>query len=145
MNNLYIVTLSKRQLQLIQTACEDFLRTRMGQFWNLTQDIALADVFDDGFGYAATKPSSEKIEAAERVLDCAYRLLDGPNKKKTHEMMIAEELFTQIRHYLYMERPESERSYWCTSSDEPLKLTDEPRIIIKRIKKEEKRNAENQS
>lgn len=130
----YTVTLSKHQLQMIQTACEDFLRTRMGQFWNLTHDIALADVFDDGFGCEATKPSAEKIEAAERVFDCGYRLLDGPYKKKTQEMMIAEELYTQIRHELYMERPESERSYWCTSSDEPLKLTDEPRIVIERKK-----------
>lgn len=133
MSDMYTVTLSKHQLQLIQTACEDFLRTRMGQFWNLTQDIANADVWSDDMQYL-TQINMERVRAAEEVFGCAYRLLDGQQRKKTQEMMIAEELYTQIRHELYMERPESERSYWCTSSDEPLKLTDEPRIKIERKK-----------
>lgn len=133
MSEKYTVTVSKEQLRVIQNACEDYLRTRMGQFWNLTQDIANADVWSDDMQYL-TQINMERIRAAEEVFGCAYRLLDGQQRKKTQEMMIVEELFMQIRHDLYMERPESERSYWCTSSDEPLKLTDEPRIIIERKK-----------
>lgn len=134
MREIYTVTLSKCQLQLIQAACEDFLRTRMGQFWNLTQDIANADVWSDDMLYL-TQINMERVRAAEEVFGCAYRLLDGQQRKKTQEMMMAEELYTQIRHDLYEEQPDEKKSYWCTSSDEPLKLTDEPRIKIERKKK----------
>ena len=133
MNEMYTVTLSKAQLQLVQTACEDYLRTRMGQFWDLTQDIVAADSFVDD-GRIRTTVSSEMRLAAEEVMRCAYNLLQGPIRKKTDEMLIAEELFTQIRHDLYMESPVEGRTYLCVASDEPLKLTEEPRIKIERKK-----------
>lgn len=135
MSDLYTVTLSKRQLQLIQKACEDFLRTRLGQFWTLANDIAIAEDSSDA-GQYHLQVSAERVLVAKDVFGFAYQLLNGHLRKKTNEMKIAEELYTQIRHDLFMERPESERLFWCTSSDVPMKLTDEPRIKIKRRKNE---------
>ena len=131
MSDKYTLTVTESQLRVIQNACEEYLRTRLGQFWQLVEDVSEAKEF----GYVAGELDDEryiKRDAARVLMDGAYNLLRGPFKQKSADMLIAEDLYTQIRHYRYMELPANQRSEWCVSFDTPIILSSEPPAEIRR-------------
>lgn len=137
----YTLTVSAEQLRIIQCACEDYLRTRMGQFIDLTDDMAFA-------GYDHNKGSD--IEFQDRITrrNAARELMDGAARivmvakypgtmVKTQDMLIAEDIWQVIRHARYLERPaeEQEQMKWCRDADDPFLCSREPAVIVRRADK----------
>lgn len=111
---------------------------RMGQFFDFVTDIA-----KNGFVYNKDNPdNSESFDAyiirrndAQDIFDAAYRIACPKVERKTDNMLIAEDMWTAIRHHLWMELPEEERrDNYSTASYSPLHYGSEPRIKIERDK-----------
>lgn len=134
----YTLTVTPKQLAVIQTALEDYFRTRMGQYFDLTND--LAGVFTRDDDEIDCNDKCARRNAAKVLMDSAYNIC-WPHERmrrmdyqtKTPEMMIAEDIWAVIRHERYMERPEEERDHWCTAADVPLHIGPEPMVKLGRV------------
>ena len=126
------IELTENQLKIVRAALEDYFRQRMGQFFELPDDLA----FD---GYDREKPDNmnfdERIarrDAGRSLLDSAYKLMHPEWLPKTQNCMIAEDMWRVVRYALWMQRPEEERRKipWCVDGDKPIKISDEPMIKV---------------
>lgn len=134
----YTLTVTPTQLAVIQTALEDYFRTRMGQYFDLSSD--LAGVFRPDVDEIDMWDKCARRDAAQRLMDGAYRICQPPEKmmekgyrQKTEEMLIAEDIWAVIRHERWKDKPESMKDHWTTDSDEPLHLGPEPPVKIGRV------------
>ena len=134
---MYELTVTPKQLAVIQAALEDYFRTRMGQYFDLTCD--LAGLFEHGDDIDHTDRCSRR-DAAQSLMNGAYQICHPPERYrrkgyvgKSPEMMIAEDIWAVIRHERWKDRPDEEKSGWTTDSDEPLHLGPEPPIKVRRI------------
>ena len=131
----YKLTVTEAQLKLIWEALEEYERLRMGQFSDFVDDIAL-----NGYVYDNSKPDNDKLfdryihrrNSGKEVFEVAYRIACPDTQLKTEKMLIAEDMWTVIRHHLWMENPASEREgVYNTATNPPLHSGSEPRIKIK--------------
>lgn len=110
----YKVTLelNKRQAGIVMVACEEYLRLRMGQCWDLADDLALA-----GYVYDKNDPENETkfyayIDRRDKMkteLENAIRAAwpDGYVQARSPEGDIAGDVWTSIRHAIaYHDHPE---------------------------------------
>ena len=132
----YKLTVTEAQLKLIWEALEEYERLRMGQFSDFVDDIAL-----NGYIYDKSNPDNGKLfdryihrrNESNEVFEVAYRIACPNTQFKTEKMLIAEDMWTVIRHHLWMEKPASEREgVYNTASYPPLHNGSEPRIKIER-------------
>ena len=144
---MYKLTVTPKQLAVIQAALENYFRTRMGQYFDLVSDIAFApkEVWDK-------TPNSEVEEkdeidnisefarrnAAKELMDAAYKVCVPPGMymPKSPEMLIAEDIWRVIRHQLWKERPPEQKNSWTVDSAEPLHVGSEPSIRMEKIETE---------
>ena len=131
----YKLTVTPEQLRLIWESLEEYERLRMGQFFDFVNDVAL-----NGYKYDKSNPDNSKLFDAyierrndsEDLFNQAYRIAAPKITPKTESMLIAEDMWTAIRHHLYMERPAEERRTYSTAAYPPLHYGSEPRIKIER-------------
>ena len=128
---LFQLTLTKSQLELIKIACEDYLRTRMGQFFDLATDIAEAG--RENLSDIQFRDMIARRNAAQELMNSAFLLTQPIMQKKTERMLIAEDIYDVLKHELWKMRPEKERSGWSVDSHPPLHLSSEPLIKIEKI------------
>ena len=121
----YRLTVTEKQLAVIQTALEWFFRLQMGQFFDYVTEIAR-----NGFVYDKSNPNnSEEFERyirrrndSQPIFEMAFRVAQPKLGSKTEDMMIAEDTWRAIRHYRWKQRPEP-KDHWTVDADDPLFLT----------------------
>lgn len=131
----YNLTVTGEQLRLIWESLEEYERLRMGQFCDYVNDVAR-----NGYVYDNRNPDNGKLfgeyidrrNDSQDLFNLAYRIAAPKIIQKTESMLIAEDMWTAIRHHLYMERPAEERQGYSTAAYPPLHSGSEPRIKIER-------------
>ena len=131
----YNLTVTGEQLRLIWEALEEYERLRMGQWFDFATDLAA-----NGYVYDKNNPDNDRLfdeyidrrNKSQDEFDKAYRIAAPRIIQKTESMLIAEDMWTMIRHYLYMERPAEKRKIFNVASYPPLHSGSEPRIKIER-------------
>ena len=134
----YELTVTEAQLVVIQTALEDYFRTRMGQYFDLSCD--LAGLFEHDIDDIDHREKCARRDAAKSLMEGAYAICFPAERMrrmnymtKSREMLIAEDIWGVIRHERWKERPEDKKDHWTTDSDEPLHLGPEPVIEFRRL------------
>ena len=129
----YTIHLTEKQVVVIKAALEDYFRTRMGQFFDLPDDLAF-----DGYD----RKTHDDIEFNERIarrdagkalLDAAYKLMHPKwDLPKSEDSLIAQDMWGEIKHALWKQRPQADKDAipWCVDADKPLHLSGEPRIKV---------------
>lgn len=133
----YKLTVTENQLRVISTSLESYFRTRMGQFFDLSDDLAFC-----GFSYS--QPHDEKWSEGfdERIarrdeckekLDEAFkiaqpRLTANDYYGSTPEMVSAIDLWHVIRHQFWKER--EDHKSWTVDSYPPSSESGEPLMEI---------------
>ena len=131
----YNLTVTGEQLRLIWEALEEYERLRMGQWFDFATDVAA-----NGYVYDKRNPDNDRLfdeyiqrrNSSQELFNRAYRIAAPKITQKTESMLIAEDMWTAIRHHLYMERPAEERQGYSTAAYPPLHSGSEPRIKIER-------------
>jgi hypothetical protein len=132
MNNKYRLTVNDRQLRLMLDAIEEYFRIRMGQFFQLSDDLCFSDF---GNGYTkeefdqAIKDRNEVLDMFKYISRIAFK---GKPSKKTEEMQVGIDMWEMIRHRLWLDLPEP-KSHNTTDAREPITFSDEPPIKIERL------------
>lgn len=128
----YEIRVNEEQIAVLQDALESYFRVRMGQFRDLADDVAFS-----GFDYK----DHEEIEFSTRIarrnaglelLLEAFRILQPRLTAQTGEMLTAQDMWAVIRHERWKERPDRDKLQWTTDAHEPLHLSGEPMIQIRR-------------
>lgn len=130
----YKLELNEVQLNVIKVALEDYFRTRMGQFWDFTDEVALA-----GWEYNKDDPKNDqkfddfihRRDAAKMVFETGFRIAQPWQCDKTESMINAEDIWSVIRHQQYLERPEP-KDHWTTASSAYI-WGKEPAVKIEKV------------
>ena len=134
----YKLELTENQLKVVKSALEDYFRQRMGQFFELPDDIAFDGYDRNKHDNIDFKERIARRDAGKSLLESAYKLMRPEwNLPKMQNCMIAEDMWRVIRYALWMQRPEKERAQipWCVDGDKPIKISDEPMIKVEADKK----------
>lgn len=128
------ITVTENQLKLIRIACEDYLRTRMGQFFDLANSISEAGTPDiSSMTPVEFDEMIARRNAAQDLMTSAFRLAQPVMQAKTEEMLIAEDIYDVIKHEIWKMRPDRDELGWSVDSNPPLHLSKEPLIKIEKI------------
>lgn len=126
----YTITVTEEQLRTIRVACEWYERTLMGQFFDLCTEISFMRSHEREQPDFDTKIT--RRNSAQDMMDRAYRImLPLGAEQKTDVMMIAEDLWTSIRHFLWLQEPEP-KSHIGNDAFPPLLLSGQPAPEIRR-------------
>ena len=122
----YRITVSENQFRVIMIALESYFRVRMGQFDDLSDDLAF-----NGFDYDAPNDEKRAQDFGERIarrnscremMDKACRIAQ-PRKTvndyygKTPDMVSAIDIWHVIRHQRWLDNPN--RQFWTVDSTKP--------------------------
>lgn len=99
----YKITLTENQLRVVRVALEEYFRLRMGQDFDFSSDLAAMNV-----DLSQDNPNHEWIfdryiarrDHMQEVLRAFFRIAFEPQgylEKKTDDMLIAEDIWDQIR------------------------------------------------
>ena len=112
MEKKYKITLTKNQLQLVMRALEEFFRLRMGQDMEFSDEMAQIET-----DMSVENPNHGMIfdrfihrrDALREVMRAYYRIAFevGYLKKKTDDMLMAEDIWDSIRCFLGISRWEN--------------------------------------
>ena len=106
----YVLEISDKQAEIIKIALEEYFRLRMNQTWDFVDDICF-----EGFNYENHTPEDfdDRIERRdmlqgelEKLLNTVHPLHFRGNefRKKTIEMLRAQDIWQVLRHVLYLDR-----------------------------------------
>ena len=137
----YTLEISEEQAEIIKIALEEYFRLRMNQTGDFADDICF-----DGFDYKNhTKEDFDKrIEhrdmlsnELEKLLNTVHplRLRDGKYRKRSSEMLRAQDIWQVIRHQLWVDR-HGDGDSWCVDSRKPMCMSGEPLPKIEGLKNE---------
>lgn len=106
---MYKLTLTNNQLRVVQKALEAWERMNMGQFWDFADEIA-----EVGTDFNPEHPDHKRIfddyidrrDRAREKFDQAFREAQPYSQPKTDDMLIAQDIWMQIRHKRWKDRPE---------------------------------------
>lgn len=114
--------ITEKQLRLILVALEDYFRLRMGQTYiDLVDDMCLQNIELPEAGEERNRAFNEFIwrrDTARDILQEFYIACLGRDIKrhqKTPEMEIAIDMWSEIRHWLWEQRPVEQRGYGVDS------------------------------
>lgn len=135
----YTLEVSENQMRLIQKALESYERERMGQFGTLADDLASFN-----FTYDKDDPNNDEnfreyISRRDKVreyFDRGYKEACPWVTDKTDEMMVAEDMWMELRYQLWKDRP-GLKSYNTVESRGALRYGIEPLIKINQVKEKE--------
>ena len=126
----FILELNEKQLRLVKDAMEEYFRIRMNQWDDLSDSLARKNV-----DFSQENPNHEKIfesfiekrRCVELALDSVGKMLWGYlENPKTHEQLIAEDIWQVIRYTLWNENNKPGEDDWCVDSRNPMNLSGEP-------------------
>lgn len=131
----FAVRLNERQLRLILRALENWARLRMGQTWDLADDLAFQH-----YEYKKDDPEFNqrllRRDATRELLDLAMRAASGGNYmdhfQKTDDVMVALDMYSTIRNFFWHQKPEEERDTWTTDADPLYLWGPEPKMKIEK-------------
>lgn len=130
----YTVTLNERQLRLICTAVEGYGRLRIGQTWDLADDLAFQH-----YEYKQDDPEFNRRllrrDATRELLDLAMRAASNGNYQhfqKTEDVEVALDMYSTIRNFFWHQKPEDQRDNGTTDADPLYLWGPEPKIDIKK-------------
>lgn len=137
-NPKYTITLSQNQVRVMMIALESFFRTRMGQYFDLANDIAFngydydEDTSKDDFSnrISCRNDAEELFNHAFELAKPKYRTADE-YYRKTPDMENAIDMWHVIRHQFWKENPNRTNS--TTDAYPPFPICDEHLIKIERI------------
>ena len=131
----FTITLNERQLRLLQKFCEEYGRLRMGQTWDLSDDLAFQN-----YEYKKDDPEFDRRllrrDATRELLDLAMRAAsngDYMHFQKTEDVMVALDMYSTIRNFFWHQKPEAERDHWTTDADPLYLWGPEPKMEIKKV------------
>ena len=127
------ITVTENQLKLIRIACEEYLRTRMGQFFDYATDISEAGKDIANMSPVDFDDMIARRNAAQMLMSSAFHLVQPLIQNKTEQMLVAEDIYDVIKHELWKMRPDRDELGWSVDSHPPLHLSDEPLIKIEQI------------
>lgn len=130
---MYEMKLSEKQLVVIMKALDEYCRVRMGQFFDLSDELAFM-----GFDYqnhtdAEFDERIERKDAAKSVFEGAYRIACPVWRQKSEMAMVAEDLWRVIRHERWLEQPDDEKYHWTVDAADPLIISGEPPATVRRV------------
>ena len=106
----WLMEMDRTQLVLLQNMAETFMRERAGQFWLLTDSLAY-----EGLDYNSKGPDfedrhrecAENAGKAQELFEAGYRASGAADyPQKTKRMMMAYDIYSVIRHALWLENPD---------------------------------------
>ena len=128
-NKQYVLEVNETQLRIIRDALESYLRTRMGQFTDLAEDIA-------GVGFNWLNHTDEQFmdylnrkDNSQKLFEAAFHVAQPNLEKKTERMLIAEDIWQVIRNELWKNMPKEHRGgyyYLCVDAGEPIQFSGQP-------------------
>jgi predicted transcriptional regulator len=132
--NKYRLEVTQEQLSVINEALEEYFRIRMGQFWDLADNLAVQNV-----DLSPENPEHEKIfdlfintrDCIREILETVNRILGLQLRKKTDRMLVAEDIWQVIRHQMWKDR--GNKDNWCVDSREPVQWGNEPLPKIENV------------
>lgn len=129
----YTLTINEKQARAINAALEDYFCLRMGQCWELTDDLAF-----QGFDYTnhTDEDFNRRIERrniARELIETVFRVVfpDPLHHDIGEQARICQDVWQVIRHQLWLDNPD--RSEWTVDSFEPLCVSQEPLVKIERL------------
>lgn len=137
----YVVRMNERQLRLIMTAMEEYGRLRMGQTWDLSDDLAFQH-----YDRKAEQESGEHNEfdrrilrrdACRELLDLAMRAACGGNYldhwQKTEDVEVALDMYCTVRKFFWEQKPEAEKDTWTVASGPLYLMGPDQKIEIEKV------------
>lgn len=137
---VYQITVTERQLKLINTALEEFFRIGLNQWWPLADRIS-------EIGYALPPQSDpdrdrifdrriQKRDAVRVVLEAAGRIL-WPHglDKQDEDNLLAQDIWQVFRHQLWLDRPDRDKLGYCVDGNKPMIQSNELAPKCVRIEK----------
>lgn len=134
MSTEYTITVNERQLRLLQNACEEYGRLRMGQTWELSDALAFLH-----YEYKQDDPEFDirilRRDACKEMLELAMRAASGGNLEyfhKTEDVLVALDMYSVIRNFFWHQLPEDRRESWTVDADPVYIWGPEPRITVEK-------------
>lgn len=134
---MYRITLTDNQLSLLEKAVESYFRVRMGQHFDLADDVAFKGYDRSSDSTNDSTEFDERIRRrndAQDLYDIAYRMAFPAKSVGTEDMRNAIDIWHVIRHQRWLDNPNVDHnSHWNTASDEPFQTGTEPLCKVERI------------
>ena len=140
--HIYTLELTKRQAELLSYACDRFSRLIEGQDWTFQELFeeawerrakeATGNFMDKEFegGWSNMREEAEAFakNIKKRFWSCESNVMYGIHYDDVSDILFA--IHTVIRHQLWLDRPEENKSHITVDSDEPMRIGSEPLAII---------------
>ena len=146
--HIYTLHLTKRQVELLSYACDQFSRLIIGQDWSYQdlfeqawekrcKDAVGGHGFDkewDG-GWQAMRDDAEEIskQIKKRFWGLDSRALNGIHYDDVADILWS--IHQVLRHQLWLDKPEDKKSRITVDSDEAMQVGSEPLAKIERKEK----------
>lgn len=124
----FILELNEKQLRLVNEALEEYFRIRMGQWNDLADSLTSKNI-----NLSPDNPNHDKIiqdffirrDCVRESLEAVGRMLWGyMDNHKSHEQLIAEDIWRVIRYRLYLESGSTDT--WRVDAYPPIFVSGEP-------------------
>lgn len=139
-DRMYELKLTEQQLKVVKMAMEEYFRVRMGQFQDLSDDLAMMryDYRSDGNIDHDTFDKfiilrDDISEHFQKLNQMMFVKSSVPLPRSTEEMLLAQDIWSTIRHQLWKDSSRK-TSEWCVDSFPPLQVGTEPLPGIRREK-----------
>lgn len=144
--HVYRLELTERQAKILSYVCDQFSRLICGQDWSYQELFeaawekrckeATGNMMDkewDG-GWDNMRADAEAIckKIKKRFWGCEANAMYGVNYDDTADILF--DLYQVLRHQLWLDRREDQRSHITVDADEAMRFGDEPLSIISKIK-----------
>lgn len=144
--HIYQLELTKRQARILSYTCDQFSRLICGQDWSYQELFEAAwekrckeatgksmDKEWDG-GWSEMRADAEAIckQLKKRFWGCEANAMYGVNYDDTADILF--DINQVLRHQLWLDRPDEQKSHFTVDSDEAMRYGSEPLVKIKKIK-----------
>lgn len=135
----YVLELSKKQTDIINIALEEYVRLRMNQWWDFTDEVAAW-----GYEYNKDDPENgnkfdtyiERRDTSRMMFQEAMRVAQSGDRRpytpQTEEMLRAQDIWQVMRRQLYLDRGGSVNDM-VVDTNIPVSRTGEELPIMKRV------------
>ena len=117
-----LVIYDKEELRTVIDVIEEYIRVRMGQFWDFTDDLAR-----DGYIYDNNNPDNDRLfhkyidrrNKAKDDFEVLFLKARDYNRYKIDQVLIAEDIWDVLKKQYWDDTPETHNT-WSTWSHNPL-------------------------
>lgn len=137
---VYQITVTERQLKLINIALEEFFRIGLNQWWDLADRISKIGCAlppqDDPNRDRVFDRRIQRRDAVRVVLEAAGRIL-WPHglDKQDEDNLLAQDIWQVFRHQLWLDKPDRDKLGYCVDGNKPMIQSNEPAPKCVRIEK----------